>query len=225
MTVRSRWKLDGAVATGRPVFRKRFYTLGQLRKDVAVLLRQRAELRAIWGRQQRVNPRLREQIMVGVATVNACGFCTYIHQETAASVGAELDFLAELTGIDTVGDVDEDVVVAVLWAQSRAENGLGPAVESVHRQFEQRFNVQQQRDLDTVVRVMHLANLSGNTLEALVWRLRGEPVPGSRLIDELVIGGTYFVGAIPMGIATARQGGKPLRVVLGEAVSSIRAAA
>ncbi|MDY6809915.1 MAG: carboxymuconolactone decarboxylase family protein [Actinomycetota bacterium] len=185
--------------------------------------KRKREARSIWGRDHRIDPQLREQIMVGVATVNACGFCTYIHQETAESVGVDLEFLAAVAGVDRSANIDDDSVVAILWAQSRAENSLGPANEALEKEFLSRFTPQQQRDLDTVLRVMHLANVTGNTLEAFVWRLRGNPVPGSRLVDELVLSVLYVAGAIPMGVKTARARGKSIPTAMREAVATIRA--
>lgn len=206
-------------------FRKRKYTLGQLRTDAAVLSGRRKEVQAIWGSEHRVTPQMREQVMLGVARVNACGFCTYIHQENALEAGVDLDFLGAVAGVERTPDMDDDAMLAVLWATSRAENNLGPADEALDAVFKERFTEEEQRDLDTVLRGMHMMNLCGNTLEALLWRLRGNRVPGSRLVDEVLIGGGYFLGAIPMGVLTARQRGKTVRTAFQEAVATIRAAA
>ncbi|RDI63329.1 carboxymuconolactone decarboxylase family protein [Nocardia pseudobrasiliensis] len=208
---------------GPAAFRKRFYTLPQLVADMRVLAGRRADLRAIFE-QQRMDPLLREQVTLAVSEVNGCGFCTYIHQETALAAGADIRELAAFAGLDPE-TVDEDHVIAIMWAQSRAEAGMGEAGEHLERAVTQRFTAQQRRDLDTVIRWMTLSNLAGNTLEALIRRVRGRKVPGSRLFDELVIGGVYVAGSIQTGLRTARMRGKSVRDVLREATATIRASA
>ncbi len=218
--------LDGlsGLPSPRPAqFRKRYYRLSELIADSRVLLVRRADIRAIWG-AERLDPGLREQVMLAVATVNACGFCTYVHREAVLQTGGGIVDAAVLVGLDpsAVGEAD---LVAVMWAQARAQEGLRPAPVNLERALTDRFTAQQRRDLDTVVRVMTRANLMGNTLEVLVRRVRGQKVPGSRFIDELPIGLAYAIGAIAQGLITARRRGKPMLVAAREAADSIRTAA
>jgi hypothetical protein len=69
------------------------------------------------------------------------------------------------------------------------------------------------RDVEDVARAMTLANRIANTLNALSDRWRGRPVPGSRLLDELMINFLFLPGAW-MGtlVAAARQKRSPLEV-------------
>ncbi|MFI6169129.1 hypothetical protein ACIBCN_20285 [Nocardia sp. NPDC051052] len=147
-----------------------------------------------------------------------------MHQETALATGVDIREVAEISGMDP-DSVDEDHLIAVMWTQSRAEAGLGAAGEHLERTLAARFTDQQRRDLDTVVRTMTLSNLAGNTLEAFVRRAQGRKVPGSRLFDELVIGGVYVAGSIPTGLRTARMRGKSVREAAREAAATIRASA
>ncbi|GAA1463402.1 hypothetical protein GCM10009619_41720 [Williamsia maris] len=212
-----------SVSSGPSVFRKRTYTLGHLASDARVLASRRKEMKAIWA-EPRLDPQLREQVMVAVATVNACGFCTYIHHETALQVGADVGDLASLID-QSDKPLDDDAIVAIMWAQRYAETGFGEIGELLEHALAQRFTEEQRRDIETVVRVMTLNNLCGNTLEALVRRLRGNRVTHSRLIDELVIGVGYFLGAVPQGLLTARMRGKSPAVAFREARAAIAAAA
>ncbi|WP_280445157.1 carboxymuconolactone decarboxylase family protein [Nocardia brasiliensis] len=208
---------------GPAVFRKRFYTLPRLLADVRVLLSRRADARAIFG-EQRLDPQLCEEVMLAVSTANACAFCTYIHQETALAAGTGIRELAEFAGMDP-DTIDEDHAIAVMWAQSRAEAGLGTAGEHLERTLATRFTDQQRRDLDTVIRTTTLSNLAGNTLEALIRRRQGRKVPGSRLFDELIIGSAYILGSIAPGLRTARMRGKSVCQAAREATTAIRTSA
>lgn len=69
------------------------------------------------------------------------------------------------------------------------------------------------RDVEDVSRVMTVANRIANTLNALPARRRGDPVPGSRLGDELVINLLFLPGAwLGTLIAATRQRKSPFAV-------------
>lgn len=184
-----------------PPFRKRTFTVAAMTRDVGTLLRRGRSLVTVWT-PTGVDPLLREQVMFAVAMVNDCKFCAFMHDAAAITSGADRDGLARLVGLDPA-DATDDVLIAVVWAQSRAANGLGRADEALERRMENRYSPQQIRDLDTVVRVMTLLNVSGNTAEALIRRVRGQSVPGSRVVDELIVGGTYLVGAVVSALSLA----------------------
>jgi hypothetical protein len=61
---------------------------------------------------------------------------------------------------------------------------------------------------------MTLANLTGNTFEAFLSRLRGAPVPGSRLPSELVLASSYVLGMAPVVLMlSVRRRTAPHRLV------------
>ena len=62
-----------------------------------------------------------------------------------------------------------------------------------------------------VTTVMTTANRSANTFDALIGRLRGQPVPGSRLLDELLVGTGIAVSIPPTaGVPSARAQPAPV---------------
>ncbi|MBF6357706.1 carboxymuconolactone decarboxylase family protein [Nocardia higoensis] len=193
-------------------FRKRTYTLPQLSREVVQVARRGPDAGRAW-RPERIDPLLREQVMFAVAMVNDCKFCAYVHNGAAIAAGADRDALAELVGLDPATTTD-DRLIAVVWGQSRAAAALGPADARLEHELRQHYTPQQVRDLDTIVRVMTVMNVSGNTAEALIRRLRGQAVPGSRVLDEAIIGGGYIIGAAHMAAFLAvRRRVSPLRVL------------
>ena len=67
--------------------------------------------------------------------------------------------------------------------------------------------------VETVARVMTLANLSANTMDAFLARLRGNPSGHSRIPDELVIGaGFVLVYPIMMVVLGVMQRRSPVAV-------------
>jgi hypothetical protein len=75
------------------------------------------------------------------------------------------------------------------------------------------LGAQTYRDVEDVARVMTVANRIANTLNALTDRQRGNPVPGSRLFDELLINFLFLPGAwLGTLVAAVRQRKSPLAV-------------
>ncbi len=60
------------------------------------------------------------------------------------------------------------------------------------------YSAAERDDLDLVTTLMTVANRSANTFDALLARLRGRPVPGSRLLDELLIATGVAVSVPPV---------------------------
>ncbi|MFF2083409.1 carboxymuconolactone decarboxylase family protein [Nocardia sp. NPDC058176] len=184
-------------------FRKRVYTLPRFGADLLTVVRRRGAVVRPW-RPNSVDPLLREQMMFAVAMVNDCKFCAYVHDAAAIAEGADRASLARLVGLDP-DQADDDRLLTILWAQSRTHAALGPADDALEAAMRQRYTAAELLDLDTVVRVMTLANIAGNTAEALLRRLRGHTVPGSRLGDEVTIGGGYLLGSVVPAARTAAQ--------------------
>ena len=137
--------------------------------------------------------------MLAVAQTNSCRYCAFVHHQWALTVGADERELTLLTGMDPA-DFDRDRWVALVWSQARAEAEFGPVTEGLERELATSCSSRQRENLDTVVRAMTLANLTGNTFEAFLSRLRGAPVPGSRLLNELVLASSYVPGMVPVAL-------------------------
>ncbi len=69
------------------------------------------------------------------------------------------------------------------------------------------YSARERDDLDLVTTVMTIANRSANTFDALLARLSGRPVSGSRLLDELLIGTAVALSVPPVAayVALARR--------------------
>lgn len=205
--------MDGSSTLGSATsFRKRIYSLSSMAREARVLAGRGRAARTAW-RPDRVEPLLREQMMFAVAMVNGCTFCAYVHNASALSEGADREQLAELVGLDPTTSTD-DRLIAVAWAQSRASANLGPAAEWLDEEMRARYTPEQLTDFDTIVRFMTLNNIAGNTAEALIRRLRGNPVAGSGVAAEIVIGGGYLLGSLPTAVITAlRQRQSPATAI------------
>ncbi len=184
-----------------PPFRKRVYSVPHMTRD---LLRVAARPRSLWSVWVRgdLDPVLREQVMLAVSHANACRYCVVAHHSWALAVGADADALAQLAGLDPE-QIDRETQVELAWALARLQAGFGPVDAELERALAARRTPRERTDLDTVVRAMTIANLAGNTFEALLARRRGSAAPGSRLADELAIGGAFAALAVPVSLLLA----------------------
>jgi hypothetical protein len=108
----------------------------------------------------------------------------------------------------------EKVVVAVAHARDRVVADFAPiAKDGSQDALVEVLGPQTYRDVEDVARVMTVANRIANTLNALPDRLRGNPVPDSRLFDELFINFMFLPGAwLGTLVAAARQRKSPFAV-------------
>jgi len=194
----------------RPV--PRIYTVRALFRDLGTILARVPALWSIWigGRLPRS---LREQIIVAVAQANACRMCEHAHTRMALEAGVSDAELAALEDMDESA-FDRRTWLAIAHARERTKANFVPAVEHASRDaLTEALGAQSCSDVEDVARVMTMANRIANTLNALPDRRRGNPVPDSRLLDELVINFLFLPGAwLGTLVAAARQRKSPFAV-------------
>lgn len=187
----------------------RTFTIVNFLSESAWLLRRPAQLSQIWF-SGRVDPGLREKVMLAVARANGCRFCTYAHAEWALAVGVSDAELAALEGQDE-RNFARDTWIVIAHARERASAEFSPTGGHGYTQaMVDAHGPQLLDDIECVARLMTHANRTMNTFDALMCRLRGTPVQGSRLLDEIVLS---VVGVPAMGMVTvtlaARRGTGP----------------
>lgn len=167
------------------VFRKRTYRISEFVSGLGGIWSNRREVSEIW-RRERLPAAFREKIMVAVAEVNGCRFCSFAHREWALDEGVSEAELAELEGMRPE-DFDRRTWLAVVYARSLAAEDFGPVDPSLGRELAEVFSEEERGDIEVVAHAMTVINRSANTLDALSARWDGHPAEGSRLIDEAVI--------------------------------------
>ena len=161
-------------------------TAAKALRETAGLARRTPELIAIWSRG-RLDPRLREEVMLGVARANACDLCTLAHRRWALAEGATDEELAAIEGHDAKR-FDRRTWAAIAWAQARTRADLSPVPDELEAELARHYDERERADLELVTEAMGTANRSANTFDGLLERLRGRPVAGSRVGDELALG-------------------------------------
>jgi AhpD family alkylhydroperoxidase len=197
-------------APARPI--PRTYRVPDLFRDLAAVFARVPALLSIWvgGRLPRA---MREKVIVSVAQANACSMCEHAHTRMALEAGVADAELAALERMDAK-TLDRRTWLALAYARERASADFSPASDpDSRRALESELGLQTVRDVEDVARVMTVANRIANTLNALSDRRRGNPIPGSRLPDELVINFLFLPGAwLGTLVAAVRQRKSPFAV-------------
>lgn len=190
----------------------RVYALHDLFGDLGSVVMRVPALWSIWigGRLPRA---LREKVIVAVAQVNACRMCEHAHTRMALEAGVSDAEIAALESMDETA-FDRHAWLAIAHARERTKTGFAPiASDKSQDALIEALGAQTYSDVEDVARVMTVANRIANTLNALSDRRHGNPVPGSRLFDELIINMTFLPGAwLGTLVAAARQRKSPFAV-------------
>jgi AhpD family alkylhydroperoxidase len=177
------------------------FTAPEFLRATGWLVRHHRDVYAIWGRR-RVEPAFREELMVAVARVNSCRFCSYHHREWALREGLPMEELAALEGLDAEV-FDARRWAAIAYASALAQSEFQSVPEPIKANFQALYDEGEQRDVETIARGMTWANRIGNTVDSLLARRRGEPLLGSRARDDYLVGGLGLVAAIPPALFVA----------------------
>lgn len=145
----------------------------------------------------RLDPALRETVMIAVAQVNACRWCSYAHQTWGREVGLDESDVARLAQGE-VALSDARLAAGAAYARERAEAGFGPVPAPMRARLRTVFDERDATCVEVVARLMHQGNMAGNGLDGLLSRWQGRPPPDSRLLDDLIIGG---FGLFSIGVA------------------------
>jgi len=172
-------------------FDKRIYTPRALCTTFRWMVAESDSLRSAM-RSDRISRAFSERIMLAVTAVNGCRYCSYAHTRMALQNGLSADEVRRLLAGE-IGEVAPEEVPALLFAQHYAESGELPAAEAL-QELRDVYGSGMAAEILTHVRMITMGNLSGNTIDALLSRLRGVPAGGSTLGRELLVLLMLFVG-------------------------------
>jgi AhpD family alkylhydroperoxidase len=163
-------------------FAKRTFTLPLLARSLgAVLLR--LPVLAMTLVRPAVPHALREQIMLGVNSVNGCRYCSWAHTGLALAHGVNLDELTYLLHTGTFGEMNERNATAILFAQNFAETVRKPTREA-YAALAKQFTAYERRELMAYIHAIYFGSLCGNSADAWLVRLSGGKVDDGHPVPE-----------------------------------------
>ena len=119
----------------------------------------------------KVAPALREQIMLAVTAVNECRYCQWGHTRLATAQGVPLEEVNEILGYQSLEARSSAEAAAILFAQDYAENH-GAFDPTWIGSLRAHYSEAQVAEILAYVRAITFGNLAGNTVDALVDRVR-----------------------------------------------------
>jgi AhpD family alkylhydroperoxidase len=124
---------------------------------------------------------LREKVMLGVTSINDCRLCSWGHTHWALANGVPLEEVNQILGheVESLEAANPAEAAAVLFARHYAENLDRFAPESIEN-LRRHYGDAQVAEILAYVRAITLGSLTGNTLEAVLGRLRRRGHAGGR---------------------------------------------
>ncbi len=116
-----------------------------------------------------IPPAFRERLMLAVTGVYGCRFCTWIHTREALRSGLTAEGVTTLLD-GTVEGCPAEEALAVLYAQHWADSGANPTPESA-RMLVDSYGKEKAQAVNLVLRMIRMGNLSGNSLDYLLYRV------------------------------------------------------
>jgi len=163
-------------------FHQRIYTAGSFLKDLFYLF---YKLPVIIGlfRNGEISKAFMEKIMIVVTAVNGCTYCTWFHAKTAVSSGISPEAVKNMLELQFHADADDFEMPALLYAQHYAETNRRPDPD-MERRLTAFYGEKTAAHIRVIIRIIFFGNLSGNTFDAFLSRLKGVKAPGSNVVFE-----------------------------------------
>jgi len=134
-----------------------------------------------------------EKIMLAVSAVNGCRFCSWFHAKNALKSGSDMSQIEDIMKMELGDNISKDELVALAFAQHYAESNRNPDPETFEN-FKKFYGKKKSKDIMTFIKFIYFGNISGNTFDAFLHRLKGVPAPKSNPIFEFF----FFILSAPI---------------------------
>jgi len=179
-------------------YRKRTITAREFIGNLFSLAGEAPTIYEIWGKHE-LDPGFREELMLTVAKLNDCRYCSWGHHEWAHTAGISEEELAHLEDMDPEF-FDRRKWIAVSYVRAFVSGKFGSVPRELRKEMRENYTAHEIKEIELVTRIMDLGNRGANTWDAMLSRLKGNPAADSHIFDEAVLSGVFLTVA-PVGIA------------------------
>jgi AhpD family alkylhydroperoxidase len=179
-------------------FNRRIYTAGSFVRDVGYLTLNAPKVFGLM-KDENISRSFMEKIMTVVTAVNGCPYCAWFHARQALSSGIGEDEIKDLLALQFEADADDFELVGLLYAQNYAETNRHPDREMTDRMYEYYGEITA-RHIFLAIRLIFFGNLSGNTFDAFLSRLKGNKAENSNPLFEFlffIFGAPFLLPLLP----------------------------
>jgi AhpD family alkylhydroperoxidase len=192
-------------------YRKRTMTAREFASSIRSLAPDASMIYRIWGKQE-LDPGFREELMLAVAKLNDCRYCTWGHHEWAYLSGVPEEELALIENMEPEG-FERRKWVAISYVRALVSANYGEVSPELLGELKAHYSAHEIKEIELVARVMDIANRGANTWDAMLSRARGNPANDSHLLDEIVMSGVFWSAAPLVILLLAREAKRPYREV------------
>jgi len=150
--------------------------------EMTLKMTQSPSIKAIYD--GRLDEGFREVLMVAVAYQNQAPYCNWGHRTWASLAGVSDEELGKIEELDFDG-LDPKVAVAVTYVRALVSSEWQDAPLDLRQQMHEHFTWKEIEDIELVARTMDVGNRAGNTWDAMLSRLQGQPRGDSDLLSEI----------------------------------------
>jgi AhpD family alkylhydroperoxidase len=211
---------DKPTAAGFSAFRKRTITAREFAKAMGSIAANSPTMYKVWVKKE-LDPGFREELMLAVAKLNGCMYCSWAHHEWASIDGIPEEELAQIEQMDPA-HFDRKKWLAISYVRELVSSRFAPVSVDLEKKMRQHYSDTEITEIQLVAKVMDAANLGANTFEAMRWRLRGTPVKGSRLFDEVMLSAAFFCIVPPVVVFLARSSKRSVREMTASLIDYTR---
>lgn len=188
-------------------FRKRTMTALEFVASAVSLVPDLGTFYRIWVRHD-LDPGFREELMLAVARLNECRYCSWAHLEWAGIAGVADDELAGLEQMDPA-HFDRRKWIAICFVRELVAARFGRVPPDLMQEMQANYADREIREIMFVAKAMDLANRGANTWDSMRARWRGQPAADSRIVDEAVLSAAFLLVAPLVVLFLARATKRP----------------
>jgi AhpD family alkylhydroperoxidase len=184
-------------------FDRKIFTAGIFIKDIGFVM---YKLPQIIGalRNTKISKAFVEKVMTVTTAVNGCTYCAWFHAKQAVSAGISKEEVKNMLNLQFQADASEFEIMGLLYAQHYAESDRNPDNEITAKLFNY-YGDKTAKHIILFIRIIFFGNLLGNTWDAILSRLKGNPAENSNIIFEFIFFLLTFWLMIPSIIVTKEK--------------------
>ena len=148
--------------------RRIYHSLSAFIIDLKAIMVRRDQMKPLM-RGELIDAAFRERLMLAVTAVNGCSYCSYAHARQALVEGIDSDEVKALQA-GVVENSPREELPALLYAQHWAETS-GSIDPAARGRIIELYNEDTVNAIELALRTIQMGNLSGNTLDYILYRL------------------------------------------------------
>lgn len=177
-------------------FDKRIFSPGLFFNDTGFLISRIPQIISAL-RNKQISKAFIEKIMTVTTAVNGCTYCTWFHAKQALASGISEEEVKNMLNLQFQADASDFETLALLYAQHFAETDRQPE-EDMTQKFKEFYGEKTAGHIYLFIRLINFGNLYGNTWDAVLSRLKGNPAEKSPVLFEFFFSLLSFWFMIPI---------------------------